>query len=139
MDEQPHPTAYHCARCEAIGATPAEADAKIRSRDADMLKRFGWLAHIVVDDPDSPTGFNWHTHGLQERYDYRDFQIVCPLPPKVAHQIGNTLADLNFAFKEGKIDVPVKRLVGSGFCRPPKKVLRQAKEAKGKRLFEAEE
>ncbi len=59
-----------------------------------MLKQYGWLAHIVVDDPDSPTGFNWHTHGLQEGYDHRDFQLVCPLPPKVAHQIGATLVDL---------------------------------------------
>jgi hypothetical protein len=95
MDDQPHPTACHCARCEAIaaGATPAEADAEIQARDADLLKRYGWLAHIVTDDPTSPTGFNWHPHGLQERYDHRDFQIVCPLPPKVAHQIGTTLAD----------------------------------------------
>jgi hypothetical protein len=95
MNDQPHPTACHCARCEAIaaGATPAKADAEIRTRNEKMLKQFGWFAHIVVDDPDSPTQFNWHTHGLQERYGHRDFQIVCPLPPKVAHQIGTTLAD----------------------------------------------
>ena len=95
MNEQRHPTACECARCAAIaaGATPAEADTEIRARDEKMLKQFGWLAHIVVDDPDSPTSFNWHTHGLQEGYDHRDFQIVCPLPPNVAHQIGTTLAD----------------------------------------------
>jgi Domain of unknown function (DUF4262) len=95
MKKHRHPTACQCARGAAItaGATPAEADAKIQARDADLLKRYGWLAHIVTDDPASPTGFNWHTHGLQERYDHRDFQIVCPLLPNVAHQIGATLAD----------------------------------------------
>ena len=95
MKKRRHPTKCQCQRCAEIaaGATPAEATAKMRQFEETNLRTHGWFAHLVADDPDSPTGFNWHTHGLQEKYDHRDFQIVIPLPAPVVHRIGTTLAN----------------------------------------------
>lgn len=84
-----------CQRCAAIaaGATPAEADAQRRAWTQANMRKHGWIAEVVADDFDSPTGFNLHTHGLQENYDHPDFQIVVPLPDKVGHTLMITLAD----------------------------------------------
>jgi hypothetical protein len=84
-----------CQRCETIaaGATPAEADAQRREWTEANMQKHGWFADLVEQDPDSPTGFNLHTHGLQENHHHPDFQIVVPLPAKVGHALLITLAD----------------------------------------------
>lgn len=59
---------------------------KCKGRDLDkeeqMLKEYGFFCHLVMDDPDSPYGANFHTHGLPE-IGHPDIQIVLPLPPQV--------------------------------------------------------
>jgi hypothetical protein len=84
-----------CQRCEAIaaGATPAEADAQRREWAQANMQKYGWIAELVERDPDSPTGFNLHTHGLFENHDHLDFQIVVPLPAEIGHTLLVTLAD----------------------------------------------
>lgn len=86
----------NCARCAAIaaGKTPAQADAERRAWTETQIKKHGWIVHFVAGgDEQSPTGFNAHTHGLQENYQHKDFQLVIPLPEKVAHPIFIELAD----------------------------------------------
>ena len=84
-----------CTRCVAIaaGATPAQADAERRAWTLANMLKHGWIAELVADDSDSPTGFNLHTHGLRENYSHPDFQIVVPLPDKVGHALLVTLAE----------------------------------------------
>ena len=85
-----------CSRCEAIaaGKTPAEADADYRKWEQANMQNHGWIIHFVAQgDESSPTGFNAHTHGLQQNYDHADFQVVIPLPQQVVHTIMITLAD----------------------------------------------
>lgn len=65
--------------------------AAVAAKESDCMDRQGWFAHIVSDDHDSPTGFNYHTHGLPETYSHLDIQIVLPLPADVAHALGHTL------------------------------------------------
>ncbi len=36
----------------------------VRAKELECLKTIGWYAHYVHPDPDSPTRFNAHTHGL---------------------------------------------------------------------------
>ncbi len=85
-----------CARCAAIaaGKTPAQADAERRDWTRTQMNKYGWICHFVATgDEQTSTGFNAHTHGLQENHQHADFQIVIPLPEKVAHAIFITLAD----------------------------------------------
>ncbi len=58
-------------------------------------------------------------------------------PVRLGNEINRVRVVFNFAYQNELIDKPVK--FGGDFRRPPKKVLRLAKEAKGKRLFEAGE
>lgn len=51
--------------------------------EQEYLKSPGWYAHLIGDDNDSPTGFNYHTHGFDITADHLDIQIVLPLPPDV--------------------------------------------------------
>jgi hypothetical protein len=106
-----------CARCAAIasGKTPAQADAEQRDWTRTEMKKHGWICHFVADgDEQTPNGFNAHTHGLQENYQHKDFQVVIPLPEKVAHSIFITLAN---RVKEGekfqagqKLDEVIQRM-----------------------------
>lgn len=84
-----------CQIHEAIrgGMTPEAALAAARQRDAEALAEYGWYAHLVFDDDDSPTRYNIHTHGLAERYGHPDFQVVLPLAPGIAHGVLIALAD----------------------------------------------
>jgi Domain of unknown function (DUF4262) len=84
-----------CQRCASIaaGATPAQADAEYREWERSNLLKHGWIVHFIAEGAETPTGFDAHTHGLQENYNHPDFQIVIPLPQKVGHTLMITLAD----------------------------------------------
>lgn len=92
---------HTCSVHEAMnrGMTHEEAIYASQLRDAADIAQFGWCGHLVFDDPDSPTGWNVHTHGLAETYGHPDFQLVLPLAEQVAHAIVINLAD---AVKEGQ-------------------------------------
>ena len=52
--------------------------------EKELLKKYGWFPHKVTEyDPQSPTGFNMHTHGILENFDHPDFQIVVPGPDQI--------------------------------------------------------
>jgi hypothetical protein len=84
---------------ESRGLTYEQAIELIRRHEGESLERVGWYAHLVLDDPASPTGFNCHSHGLEDGYGHPDFQVVFPLPEDVA---GDILANLCDAVKAGR-------------------------------------
>ncbi len=55
-------------------------------------------------------------------------------PVALGNQITRTRVIFNYAFNEGLVPIPIR--FGSAFSRPSKKVLRQARHAKGLRMFE---
>jgi hypothetical protein len=82
----------HDIRCaveklESEGLSHEDALTEVRRQHAAAIAEHGWCCHVVPDDRDSPTGFNAHTHGLEDSYGHPDFEIVLPLPFAVAHQI----------------------------------------------------
>lgn len=62
-----------------------------RAREKELMEKYGWYAHIVMDDEQSPTGFNYHTHGFTESFNAPDIQIVIPIQPEIAHAIADTI------------------------------------------------
>lgn len=71
----------------------------LKTHHDQMMKKYGWYAHYVPDDPTSPTEFNAHTHGFEESWGHPDVQIVFPLPQGVAHSI---FWNVVHAIKKGK-------------------------------------
>lgn len=62
--------------------------------DANMAK-YGWFAHIVQDDVDVKTGYNYHTHGIPATWPgAMDIQVVLPLPPPVTHNLAVSYVNL---------------------------------------------
>jgi hypothetical protein len=51
------------------------------------MRKYGWEAHVVEDDPSSPNGMNYHTHGLREKYGHADIQCVLRIPPQKIHDV----------------------------------------------------
>lgn len=64
--------------CQCILCRGRLTMAELKAKERAMLTKFGWYAHIVVGDPQSPTGVNYHTHGFEETLGHRDLQIVLP-------------------------------------------------------------
>ncbi len=61
------------------------------TKEVQMLRKYGWYAHLVpADDPQSATGFNYHTHGF-ERVGHHDLQIVFPMAKEKCHGIATTI------------------------------------------------
>jgi hypothetical protein len=66
----------------------------VRQWQDEMMDKHGWYVHFVTDhDTDSPTGYNVHSHGVQESFGHPDLQIVAPLPPELAHSLLRILVD----------------------------------------------
>jgi hypothetical protein len=63
------------------------------------LKKQGWYAHIVTEDPLMPYGYNYHTHGLLESFGHLDIQVVLNLDPRTVHSCVTNLID---QIKEGQ-------------------------------------
>jgi hypothetical protein len=82
--------------------SPEERDQATRKKMVEyhrkMMAKYGWYAHYVADDDDSPTGFNGHTHGFEESWKHPDIQIVIAMPQTQIHGIMAQMADL---IKEG--------------------------------------
>lgn len=81
----------------ANGAGTRERQALKRAEawEREMMAKHGWYAHFVTgEDPQSPTGFNAHTHGLERTFGHPDVQIVVPLPPDLAHGVMVSIVDL---------------------------------------------
>jgi hypothetical protein len=66
-----HPVRCACASCK----DPIESEIW----EAKQLSEYGFYIHVVPEhDPQSPSGFNAHTHGI-DLIGHPDFQITLPL------------------------------------------------------------
>lgn len=100
-----HADACECEICNAPDRQAAMAE--VERKEKAHMEKLGWYAHIVPDDDqNSPTGFNYHTHGCDETWSHRDFQIVAMIPAGVAHNLAGCAID---QLKEGKHFTPGER------------------------------
>ena len=80
--------------------------ARIEQAHTQMIKEFGFIVEAVMDDPETPFGYNVHTHGLSAKFNHPDLQIVFPMDPRIAHMILTNAANLIKAgshFNDGDI------------------------------------
>jgi hypothetical protein len=64
---------------------------KIKQQDIEMMEKHGWYAHYVPSGDKTPTGANYHTHGLERSFGHRNIQIILPLEPKTAHDLTHAI------------------------------------------------
>jgi 5'(3')-deoxyribonucleotidase len=69
-----------------------EAIDRIKEKEQVLLNEYGFYIHLVADD--SYDSVNAHTHGLFEKYNHLDFQIVLNLHPNIISSIMHNLIDL---------------------------------------------
>lgn len=68
-------------RCDSCDHGPQYS----RDKEEFTTGLHGWHIHIITEyDSQSPTGTNYHTHGLLEKFEHPDLQIVIPIDPQVA-------------------------------------------------------
>lgn len=79
---------------------------KIKIDQSEMMKKYGWFAHYVPNDEDSPTGFNAHTHGFEDSWGHPDVQIVVGMPQAQLHGILIVIANL---LKKGETFEPGRK------------------------------
>lgn len=53
----------------------------------EMLEEYGWYLDVVLAEEYDEIHANYHTHGVQENFNHKDFQIVLNMDPEMAHQI----------------------------------------------------
>lgn len=58
-----------------------------------IMEEYGWIFHIVSDDPEYPHGINCHTHGLVEKFNHQDLQIVLPVEDNVLGDVLHSVVD----------------------------------------------
>ena len=80
-------------RLQQGGLSHHDALGSVVVRDADLIERFGWVAHTMTDQP------LIHTHGLQERFDHPDLEIRLAVPPNKRYSF---LAPIAEAVKAGR-------------------------------------
>jgi len=74
-----------CITCQNLRKVLAQQDRAMQER--------GWYAHAVMADSQSPTGFNYHTHGFRQTLGHMDVQIVLPMTQEKCHSIAGTIYD----------------------------------------------
>lgn len=76
-----------CVQCDLeTKVSKEEADKTLHDWQQGMLDKYGWYSHHV-NDPEVGMGANYHTHGLSDRRDHLDLQLVCPLPMPVSQML----------------------------------------------------
>lgn len=88
---------------------------RIGADESSNMMVYGWYAHYVGDQDDVPFRINYHTHGIQESFGHKDFQICLPVHPYTMHAIINSMVE---EIKAGKKFEPLKKygnIIGGGF------------------------
>lgn len=70
-----------------------------RAKCDQLMKKYGWYAHVVPDDDRSPTGFNYHTHGFRQTFRCLNVQIVVPLPFEIVHGMARSIVHMLQAYE----------------------------------------
>lgn len=88
MEDHNHENPELCDVCSGR-MTLEEREEKERG----FLKTIGWYCHIIMDADDSPTGFDFHTHGFEDTVDHPDIQIILPIDIKICHSLAAGIYD----------------------------------------------
>ncbi len=81
-----------CAACNGLD---------VKAWEEDMMEENGWFIHMVgSEDPETETGFNAHTHGLEKTFNHLNLQIIVPLPQDC---IGNIFSGIVKKIKSGTV------------------------------------
>lgn len=64
---------------------------RVKDQETRAMVDKGWFAHAVHGDPQSPTNFNYHTHGFRKTLGHLDIQIVLPMRETICHDIAGTI------------------------------------------------
>jgi hypothetical protein len=78
----------------------------VEKMQEEAIKKYGWYAHFVQDDPRCPANTNAHTHHVMESFGHKDFQICLNIRPELSHMI---LADAISQVKKGVKFEPGKK------------------------------
>jgi hypothetical protein len=100
--------------CRCFGCR--EGLAALKAREQAAMARSGWYGHVLQGDGDGPTGFNAHTHGLEDSFGHPDLEIVLPMRLDLATRI---LREVVGAIRAGTRLVPGQRYEGilaNGYC-----------------------
>jgi hypothetical protein len=68
-----------------------ETRQQMAAKEGRAMSKHGWYAHAEVGDPQSPTSYNYHTHGFVESLGHLDIQVVLPMPESQCHAIATTV------------------------------------------------
>ncbi len=90
MFEKANEPDSHNSECSCDLCSGKYTPQELIQMEKEFLKDPGWYAHIVNEDPDSPTGFNYHTHGFVTA-NHLNIQIVLPIHPDICHAIANII------------------------------------------------
>lgn len=106
-----------CVVCDLLdkGLSMADIQLLMLIQQKSDVERYGWYAHVVMQGANTPTGYDMHTHGLAEKSEHADFQIVLPMATELAHTLLKTLVHRVQAgekFKDGDV---VERVCGDGY------------------------
>ena len=88
-----HLNETYCEECEKIWKNGSkdkrhqDGIKRLLEKQEEMIKKNGWLAHYVSDDPTAPFRINYHTHGLPALTGHKDLQASVPLPYEMLHHI----------------------------------------------------
>ncbi|KIL45510.1 DUF4262 domain-containing protein [Jeotgalibacillus soli] len=61
--------------------------------EKQMLEEYGWYMDAIYAEEYDEIHANYHTHGVQEKFNHMDFQIVLNIDPEVANGIFFTLTE----------------------------------------------
>ncbi len=70
-------------------------------REIEATEKYGWFIHMIRNDDRTATGVNYHTHGLDKKYQHPDIQIVFPMGDD-AEMIGQLLWCVADLLEEGQ-------------------------------------
>ena len=82
--------------CEVHGERLEASLAMIAEHDRHAIARYGWAAHYIVGGI-VPSA---HTHGLMERFEHPDLQVVLPAAPETLRRL---LTPLALAVTKGRV------------------------------------
>lgn len=73
---------------------------ELKAKNDELMEKYGWVVHYVAHPGEEWDGFmNAHTHGVKEKFNHLDLQIVFPLPYEIGMGIFHNIVN---QIEEGK-------------------------------------
>jgi len=64
----------------------------MRTKQDELMKKYGWIVHYIISDADYPFSVNVHTHGFPSKFKHPDMQLCVPISQENAQGIMWNLA-----------------------------------------------